>query len=357
MKRKLLLIMMLLLLSGCVQTLILDELQLVHSIGYDYVSDHQVEGTASIPIYKMQEQVSSETISATAATSKDIRLELNSKTSRPLHTGKVSSILFNQELATKMGLMPILDTFARDPTIGMRNYVCLISGSVREILETTSPLEIDIAIYIQQTIEQNIERQNIPKTNFHMFLKQYYEVGQDPYLPHLKKTGNNIEVDGVALLKGDRYVDKLGLEESFLMKMLLEPFSNGTYEISLEKENEFAVLRNIYSQAEYTIEKNTNTPKIDIVIQFKGKVNEYSGERLDEKKLQEIKTTLKKQLERDSKKVLGLFQEKHIDPLGIGSRVKSVNSDFNLQEWEDYYPNANINITADITITESGIRE
>ncbi|MCM3761602.1 Ger(x)C family spore germination protein [Alkalihalobacillus oceani] len=346
-----------LLLSGCVETLILDELQFIHSVGYDYVDEERVEGTASIPIYKMEEQVGSETISAIASTTRDVRLELNARSSKPLHSGKISSILFSEEMAQKMGIMQILDSFSRDSAIGMRNFICITRDSPKRMLELSSPLEIDIAVYIKELIEQNIDRQNIPTSNFHLFLKQYYEDGQDPFLPYLSLKENTVKIDGVALFQGDRYAGKLNLEEAFMMKILLEPFANGTYEISLPEEGEYAVLQNIHSKAHYHIEPNTNTPEINIVVNFTGKLNEYSGGELDSKTLTEVVETLKKQLEDDIKATLRLFQEKNIDPLGIGSRVKARNYGFKLDEWKAYYPDAEIDVTVNVKIKETGIRQ
>ncbi|MCM3712946.1 Ger(x)C family spore germination protein [Halalkalibacter oceani] len=346
-----------LLLTGCVETLILDELQFIHSVGYDYIDEDRVEGTASVPIYKMEEQVGSETISAVASTSRDIRLELNARSSKPLHSGKISSILFSEEMAQKMGIMQILDSFSRDSAVGMRNFICITRDSPKKMLELSSPLEIDIAVYIKELIEQNIERQNIPQSNFHLFLKRYYEDGQDPFLPYLSLKGNTIQIEGVSLFQGDRYVGKLNLKEAFMMKILLEPFANGTYEVSLPEEGEYAVLRNIHSKAHYHIERNTNTPAIKIVINFTGKLNEYSGEKLNEQKLTEIVETLKQQLENDIVATIGLFQEKNIDPLGIGSRVKARNYGFKLDEWKAYYPNAKVDVTVNVKIKETGIRQ
>ncbi|WP_368504719.1 Ger(x)C family spore germination protein [Alkalihalophilus sp. As8PL] len=350
-------ILSLLFLSGCVQTLVLDEIQLIHSIGYDYYDEDRIEATVSVPVYTVENVIESEVITAVAQTSRDARLELNAQASRPLHSGKINSILFNEELAEKTGIIPILDTFSRDATIGMRNYVILTSGSTKELLSNSYPLEMEVATYIEQLIEQNMERQNIPKSNFHLFMKYYYEEGRDPFIPYIKQDAQHVQVDGVALFKGDRYVHRLDLSDAFVMKILLEPFAHGTYEIALKEKDEFAVLRNIDSQTKFTIEKGTNKPAIDLLIKFKGKVNEYSGERIDPKKLEEIKQTLTKKLEADANRLIALFQEKEIDPIGIGSRVKAKNYHFDLKEWVDFYPNATINVKAQVEITETGVRE
>ncbi|WP_100372477.1 Ger(x)C family spore germination protein [Bacillus sp. FJAT-45037] len=345
------------LLTGCLQTSILDEIQLVHAVGYDYFDEERIEATVNVPVYNLGDIIESETISAVSKTSKDARLALNAQASKPLHSGKITTILFNEEVAQKTGLMSVLDTFSREPTIGMRNYIVITQGSSKELLNSTYPLEMEVATYLEKLIEQNIELQNMPSTNFHLFLKYFYEEGRDPFLPYIRQEKNHVKVDGVALFKEDRYVDRIDLTDTFIMKILLEPTSNGTYEVELGGQNEFAVLRNIHSKTKYKIEHGTNTPKIDVFVEFKGKINEYSGQIIDPPKLEEIKGTLTRQIQTDSDRLIKLFQERNIDPIGIGSRVRGKNYQFKLAEWEDYYPNAQINVEVKVEITETGVRQ
>ncbi|NEU30766.1 Ger(x)C family spore germination protein [bacterium LRH843] len=343
--------------SGCVHTNIVDEVQLIHALGFDYVTDNKVKAVASVPVFKSNKQISSEIISATGVASRVIRLQINSKSPKPVHTGKLNVIIFTEMLSDKLGIFDIIDTFSRDPTIGKGIYLAITSKTTDELFSLSNPLERDIAVDIQKTIRQNMESQNIPITNFHRFLRQYYEIGQDPYLPHVRRNGNFVEVDGVALLKGDRFVHKLGLKEAFLMKSLIERIKYGTYEAGIKGENEYAVIRNVKSKSDYSIEKNTNTPKISITINIRGEISEYTGSHLDQEKIREVNRTFKSSMESDTKKMIKLFQEKEIDPIGLGSRVRSSNRQFNLDDWKEYYKDAEVDVNVNVTIVGTGITD
>ncbi|RNA69413.1 Ger(x)C family spore germination protein [Alteribacter keqinensis] len=349
----------LLLLTGCVEPYILDEVQIIHAIGYDYIDDHHIEGTISIPVYGGSEDIRSETISAVSRTTKDIRLYLDAQSSKPLQTGKVSSVLFDRQLS-ELGLMRIIDTYVRDPRIGMRIQLAVVEEmSTKKLLETTYPMEVDVALYVSDLIEQNINQQNLPRMNFHIFLTNFYGQGRDPFLPILRSEGNAIKVAGLALLKGDRYVGQLNLKDCFLLKVLIEDFGDGSYEVILgPDENEYAMLRNIDSSTSYEItDATTNNPKIHATVSLSGKISEYSGSKLDQKKVDEIHKKAKKQLEQRIKKMLNRMQELNVDPMGIGDQVRRYNPDFSDDRWEEQFPNAAIDVDVNITIKETGVEE
>lgn len=343
-------------LSSCVERNIIDEIQLVRSASFDYTSDKKIEGTASITVHKFQGDIESTTISATASSTKDVGLLLNTESPKPIHTGKLNTLLLSEELAKEEKVLEVLDTFTRDPSVGRRIYPAITSGKAKDLYHVKKTLEKDIALDIQEMIEQNIDRQNIPESNFHLYLKQTFQIGQTPYLPYLTELKDLVKIDGVALLKDDRFVHKINLEESFLLKLLVEKFSKGTYRLTLEGDDN-AVIRNIRSKSKFKIEKQTNSPNILITINLKGTINEYTGLKLTEEKNAEIGNIMEKALKKDIKKLIKTFQEKEVDPIGIGARVKAANTNFNEEEWNEYYKQANVEVEANVNIVGSGISQ
>ncbi|WP_096435227.1 Ger(x)C family spore germination protein [Alteribacter populi] len=353
-----LLFLMMVLVTGCVEPHILDELQLVHAIGYDQVSEDNIEGTVSIPVFRSEEDITSETISAVSRTTKDIRLFLDAQSSKPLHTGKVSTILFDQALS-EAGLMRILDTYVRDPRIGMRIHLAMVEGvSTKELLETTYPLEIETAVYITDLIEQNTDQQNLPETNFHTFLSQYYGQGRDPFLPVLKREENVIKLTGLALFDGDKYVESIDLKECFYVKVLTERFGDGFYEIILNpEEDEYTTLRNFDAKTSFKVEDAKTNPKIEATIDLTGKINEYSGPTLDEEKIDEIQSLTTKQLQTEISQFIERMQELNIDPIGLGDQVRRHDPEFSDDKWKQQYSDAEITVNVKITIKETGVEE
>ncbi len=351
-------IILLLLQTGCIEQRILDEQQLMFAIGYDLKEDDLIEGTFSIPIYKTEEEVESVTLSATAKTSRDIRTLLEAKSSKPLFGGKVKSVLFDYELAER-GLMSIIDTFLRDPTLGLRIYFTTVDhGTAKDLLSKEYNIEDDTATYLEELIEQNIDRQSIPEANFFVFISNFFGEGQDPFLPNIQLQDEQMTVSGLTLFQDDRAVHKISLRESFLVKLLIEPAREGTYELTIDEEqDEYAVIRNIRSESHYKIDLSQSLPTIDVTIKLRGKINEYSGPTLDEEKIEEIKNSLTKTISNEMSSLIAVLQEKNIDPVGFGAKVKAKDPSFDVEEWEEQYPDVPINVHLDVVITETGVEE
>ncbi|KMK76025.1 Ger(x)C family spore germination protein [Alkalihalobacillus pseudalcaliphilus] len=358
MKHKFLSILLFMQLSGCVQTQIIDEVQHIHSAGFDYLSDDAVEVTISVPLYRTENVLMSDTLSAVAATSRAARIKLNNQSPKRLHSGKLKSLLVNIELAEKEGILSILDAFTRDPTIGLQNKICIVEGTVNDLLSSKYEHEEEVSTYIEELLRHNMEAQNIPKTNLYIFLNQYYGLGQDPYLPILRKHNNSIELSGIALLRGDRYVEKINVSDSFLLKLLCQPFNHGEYEIELREQDEYAMIRNVNAKPSYQIEKNTNKPQIDIHLKMSVQVIEYSGNEISDEKLNEIHTQFKQDIREQSQALFQKLQQLHVDPIGLGGKVQAHNPHFIFEEWDDYYMNELIiSIHPDITFLDKGVKK
>ncbi|MED3648061.1 Ger(x)C family spore germination protein [Halalkalibacterium halodurans] len=344
---------------GCVEMSIVDNNTLIHSLGYDYIDENTIEGTINMPVYGPREKVTSQSISTRAHTSRDLRSELNRQTPLPIHVGRLSSIIFNRQLAEEIGLIQTIDTFMRDPKIGMRIYLGIAEGSAKDVLMNKYDIEEEVASYLRELIDQNIRTQNLPQTNLHLFLRDYYAEGQDPYLPYLVPVANRIAVDGLALFKGDKFVYHLDEEYLCVIKILLERVERGPIKLRLPN-GDFTVLRSVNSYSTYHITGDLNQPKVEIVLHFKGRVTEYTGrpdKGIDEATYEMIKQQLANKLENEAKELTSLFQSLEIDPLGLGSRMKAQTRGFDIEKWEAVYPTIPIETKAEIKIYDTGVRE
>ncbi|MBB5174508.1 Ger(x)C family spore germination protein [Texcoconibacillus texcoconensis] len=353
---------LLLFITGCgPQQNILDEIRIMHTIGFDYIDDNHFRGTVTIPIYgsETEGETRTEIITDTSRTAKDIKVKLDAQSSKRLHNGKLQSILFDETFLQE-GVSELVDTFLRDPKIGMRvQLIGVEDKSVLDLLDQTYPIEEHVARYINDLVDQNIEDQNIPKTNLHIYLARFYDEGADPFIPVVKEKDENLKVNGIMTFNEDRAVCKLSLRESFMMKLLLEELNDGgAIEIALdEDENEFTVLRNIMSEANYTFDFNDPSLSLQIDIDFKARINEYSGQTLSSSKLNEITSATKEQIENEAGALVTQLQENNTDPLAIGMHARSKGYDISNDDWDETYKNLDVNINADVTILSTGIEE
>ncbi|WNB92894.1 Ger(x)C family spore germination protein [Bacillus sp. NEB1478] len=347
-------------LQGCVPLEIVDEIQLINAVGYDKEENNEIRGTATYPIYNPDGTIDFESFSAVSHTSRFIFSKLNTKSPKQLKNGQLRVVVFNDRFAQD-GVLDIVNSLYRNPSVGNRLYMVVAEGSSKEILTKkygSSPIP---AMYLRDLIEQNIKTENLPETNLHVFLYDYYGEGLDPFLPLVKAGKDTIQLDGIALFRGDKYVGKLNHRESFIFKVLIDGSRTGQYEINLKKGKNkgYAVIRNIKGTTNYHVKKVNGIPEFHIDIKILGEIHEYPPWLNLElpANIKLIEDTFKKDVDKQSKEMMKKFQQLHIDPLGLGDQVRRREKYWNFKDFEKNYRKLKIKVSTNIDIVESGVIE
>ncbi|GAF15416.1 spore germination protein GerQC [Bacillus sp. JCM 19046] len=353
-KNSLISILILIPLLTSTRTNIIDELQLITVAGFDQVEDNKVRGTVTLTAYSYEEELNNTALSAISTSTRQLRLRLNSMSSRPIHGGKISSIVIQDHLAED-GIFDLLDTYYRDPTIALRAFLSVTRGSTYEMLNKEFPLQTEIGTYLKDMLDHNMERGNLPKSNMHLFMRAYFEKGHDPFMPILSYTNNVLQVDGTALFKDDRFVHALDIEEAFFLKLIKDGYqTGGVIELKVDNESEVAVLREMRSSSELSVDRESES--LHIEIELKTRLSEYSGHTLNEAKLKEITQESDRVIEEGIRNLINVMQEKQIDPIGFGAREIN-RSELNEAEWYDLYGKLNVKVNVKTSIVESGVSQ
>lgn len=101
---------------------IIDQIQLVTAVGYDYVDGDKIKGTVVTPSLQVEGQLLDLIYTTEASTLYEMRAKLNAQASEELFIGKLEVALFNDELA-RHGIRDNIDYLLRDPNIGTRIYL------------------------------------------------------------------------------------------------------------------------------------------------------------------------------------------------------------------------------------------
>lgn len=62
-------------------------------------------------------------------------------------------------------------------------------------------------------------------------LRDYYDDGTDPIAPLLVVKGDNVEIDGIALFKKDRYIGKISTEQTVMFAILHKSLKIAEFDI------------------------------------------------------------------------------------------------------------------------------
>jgi spore germination protein len=325
---------------------IIDELGLVDVIAYDVSDDEQepLQVTINYPTITQDGEFDNKTLSTNAKSSKDSRMKFQNETNLHLVSGQVGVALFGEELAEK-GLNDILDTFMRDPSIGARVMLAIGEGKAKDLLMHKQGGVVS-ATYIRTFLEHISERKESTVYNMFQFVRDMHDEGSDSVIPYFSMEDKKIKLNGYALFKGDRYVKKLSNDESRILFLLRKDVPKGTFTINIDEseEKESKVLMFDYHQqrSEIAVKMSRGQPvKADIYIDIEGSVLEYSGkEGLDEEKNQrKLEKKINAYLNEKSTELIAILQEEGVDPLSIGSHVRSKMkyNEWKEMNWEEIY--------------------
>ncbi len=344
-------------LSGCmnIKQRVLDDIQLATAAGYEYIDEDQIEVTAVFPNFQPDKSVKNETLVASSILSKEIRDKHSLQSEKPLVSGKIEVTLYERKTAER-GIKDLLDTLQRDPSVGSNVYLAVVDGSPKELLSKQYG-NMDNGIFLSNLIEQNIESGLIHKTNLHQFLYKYYAEGIDPMLPIIEQKDGKINLKAIGLFDEDKLVDQIEEKNYFYLKILLNrKGENDTHAIQLENKTKFSVF-NIRSKRKYQIPKPMTNSEIIIKLKLKSMIREYNNGLLTDSKLNELEKAMEEDIKKNSEEMIKKFQEKEIDPLGIGEEVRTRTREWNKEKWDDIYPDIKISVQVTMDIIESGIVE
>lgn len=352
-----------LLTSGCVEREILDDLYIETGKGYDVGEEDSIRGTAMFPIYEPDKSIENMTLSAEASSTREVLETLSRMSQQPLVRGGLDAVVIGEELA-KRGVIDIADSLQRDPSIGARVYMMVSRGEAKEILEGHYGIRGN-GMYISNLLKQNIKRRELPETNLHMFLFDYYQDGQTPYLPIVRKISDNtLKVDGVALFHNDKMVDTIPAEDMFFFKVLVDKVSEGSHVVRLDTKQKKsdqkveASITSLKSKHNIKVTYKKNPVKVKIKITVRGIIKEYTGDKLTPNIITDIEKTMQKDIEEKAMQMLTKFQKSGIDPVGIGQIQKHGVRGFDIKEWEStLYPNVQFTVEPDVEIVEGGTVE
>ncbi|RHW41697.1 Ger(x)C family spore germination protein [Neobacillus notoginsengisoli] len=353
------LIFMALLFSGCARTKIVDQLSILHTIGYDRDEAGQFRGTFLYPDYTQGKNKDSIQIrKARGKTSSMMTARSNEQTKKPIELSKTQVFVFGEDFA-KQGIGHIIDTVFNNPIISTDIQTAVVKPSAREFLEQVQKKG---SLTLSETIEQNFTTQSLPRTSLHLFLNDFYGQGRDPYMPILEMgTEANEYVKGLAVFKDDKLKLTLDSYQTFLFGLLDRFNHQGVSEVPIQKGKKkgIFILRIMKEKPEWRNIQGGSSPRIDLLLNVFVIIREYPEwiNLHDEKDIHLLEHAIEITLKQDIGKLLDTFKEYGVDPIGIGDKIRGRDRRWNEQRfYRVEYKKLKSNIDISTTIIQAGIK-
>lgn len=366
------LLLSLVFIDGCTNQRILDQNALSFVIGYDQAEKDKVRGTVVYPVINPFAQEKIQVISAVNHTSKGLRDIYALQVDKTPVSGQLRVSLYNAAVAKK-GIIHLLDALYRDPSVGTRLYLGIVEEDCYTLLTKPFKEEGNIGNYLYEMLDHNIREEKVPSSTIHEFLRAYYSEGTDPALPFIGIKGDEPIIKGIALFQKDRMVGWVPSRDGFLMKLIIDNFSNGDYQAEIPadkltpksgKKNEkvYIVLDTISSKAKIKVNQ-LDPPRFQVKINLNARLLEIS-EQVDlgnPKIVQLLNEEVGKEIRNGLMKLTQKLQKLQVDPMGYGdyyhgnkrhSHHKGENP--TKEEWHKLYPKAQIDYEVTVKLLRTG---
>ncbi|MFT8391017.1 MAG: Ger(x)C family spore germination protein [Sporolactobacillus sp.] len=367
MKRKLIASLLLLsILSGCVPSSIVDDILIIEGEGYDYIGHGKIIGTVTMPNFVQGGEPGSQgaglpttgsmirSLSGVTYDGKSLADHFQPEGQKILRAGKIRLMLFNERLA-KHGVAKDIAFRNRDPDPPLDITIAVVKGSCKQLLTATDyQTQIPISRYVQDLIMQN-SQQNLPDVNLVTFINSYYGSYMDPFMPLIEKQGDHIKLDGLALFRHDKYVLSLGNNQTFVFKMLYQPFNQGVYDYQI-KPGKHVALRNVKTSVSYSAKDgNSASPDITAHVKVVAQVRQASPNTVSKQTAPIVSQAFSKHMAKEARRLVSRLQKKRIDPLQLTNYIRSFTHHFNGSDWRERYAHVRFHCKVNVLITQTGI--
>lgn len=377
--KKLSIILLLFLMTGCWNYQELNNISISTAIAIDMNEDNEYEVSTLIANSRKSQTSSQESESQSVIytgkgkTISEAFKDIDLYNPRKNYIGHVAVLVISEEVAKK-GLENILDFFARNSE-STRRFQMIIAkdDKAKDIIKILTPLETYSAQDISSNLKYSKESQATSISILYSdFIYNLLEKGYDPILPSVilkgdKKDGSKdkslqqtvpdafIKIDNLAIFKDDKLMGFASKDESRGINLLKNSINELTINIKLD--DEYIAVKLTQSITKNKI-KFKDEPIIEVVINANALITEDNTKHNleDEKVIKEIEKKIKSKIKSLANKGLKVSKKYKSDIFGYGNLIyKNYPKYFDkIDNWNNEYQDLEVNIKVNVNIDTIG---
>ncbi|WP_431800377.1 Ger(x)C family spore germination protein [Halobacillus andaensis] len=363
------LIISMLVLTGCWDQRQFKNVKLALSIGLDEGENGELKETVSIPTVRgggegnIEERI--EILSSDARTVLDARNQIDRMISHSFNPSKMEVLLLGEELAKK-DIYPLLDNFYRNPNSNLNTHLAIAEGTAREVIEFKDTGELRISEYLKGILQGAEAASRTTGENLQMICAELVEEGEDFTLPIIARDDeeDTLKFNGLGLMDGKRYTgEKISAEQAPLL-MLMTGRKGRTAQLT-KKVNEgqeepildYITVEVMKFKNDLKINPGKNEVKVDLTLDLDVRVMEYPHDHLvSDKMIKDLNKKLTETLTAEAEEIISITQEANSDVFSIGRRIHA----YHPKVWESLdpkkmYQDIQFNPEVNVKIQQHGI--
>ncbi|GGK08349.1 hypothetical protein GCM10007063_33440 [Lentibacillus kapialis] len=367
------LVLTVMLISGCVQPKTLEENGIMNIYGVDIAGDDQLKTTAVFYKFGAPGQDPSSLVTGQGKTLSKGQKRMNYKLGFQLQSGAIELELFGKK-AAENGLIDYLRAASRHPRASNNRLLAVSDTTAKNLITKLDGLpNINVNQALPNIIDVNSHMNVIPEVTLHNFQKLYYEPGIDPVMPILSYQNERTRLTALALFKGDQLAGQIPVDQAFYINVLhqnirglqqevqlpLQPLKKYLLKEPKSDQTDFYTLfnikkgegniklvnkQNLHFHTQLNFEVNILELTESVGLQKPAAINAFE---------QEIEKAIKEQYEQ----LLSKLQKWNVDPMGYGRTYKTQkrNSPLTESEWRDKFPDVTFDVDVNVDILDQGM--
>ncbi|WP_245917761.1 Ger(x)C family spore germination protein [Alteribacillus bidgolensis] len=390
----LLLLINMIILSGCWSNRELPDLALVSALGIDkaengqYVGTIQVINPGNVAGGEGTQGTGSESAPITTYTAlggnlTEINRRVSSQVSRRPYYAHTNLLVIGEKLAREEGIAKIFDSLERDPEFRTTTKAVIATNNtkVEDIISTLTTIDKIPSNKVIKTLEstEQIWGQHL-NVDTRDVLSKMATPGQAPIITCFSMEGDEkqgksleniqatepearLQAAGMAVFKDGKMVDKISGDVSKGTMWLLDKIKATAVSIDWKGETDAIVYHAVRQKTDVKAEvTDKNKPKISVKVSAEGGIGEVAVpvDLSNPQVLSQFQEVLGEKIKQNIMSSIQKAQELKTDFLGFGEAVhradpkawKSIKG-----EWEDsYFPEVEVDITVDAFVRRTGLR-
>ena len=333
--KKILIILIILLLSGCYNYKELNKLAIVSSISIDKKDDKYLVGAQVMNIKTKDESESSKVIvyEETGKTIEEALRKMSNKSNKMLYGGHLSKLVISEEVA-KDGIIDIIDLFQRLPEIKDEFTITISKGiSASNVIKIMTSSESIPADYVKKTIENaNVEGALTYNSKLDEFVSYYLKDYIDPVISVIEvknynEKGTSLDNNKYTDSKTKIVLDNIGITYKGKLEKFLDKNETIGYNFLNDSVNKTVIpikcssISLLNSKTKYKVKKE-NKYKIYITINSNGSINEYNcNNKLNENTIKNLEKKTEKEIRKYVNSVLRVSNNSKSEFLGLKRKI------------------------------------
>ena len=329
MKKIILILFCLFMVTGCFDYRELNDINIINSIGVDYVDDEYVVYFETIKNKKSESSTTSIVKAQDKMFAKAINKAINNA-GKSVYLKHVKLLIIGEELAEK-GISDVVDYLVREISLST-SFFTIVAKEPKKILKASNNGDA-ISNIIVDTIKSNMDADTLD--NIDIIASNLYNDKLDITLPYVKISGKNVDLENIGYFKKDKMIGKYN---NRIFNFLMLKSKN------IEFENKGNILSIYDKKITFKVEKD----KITINVKGLGKVKKIN-EDIDLKKkksYEELEKEINKVIYEEIKEIIEVTRNNESDVLGFRNLY--------YKKYQKNINNINYEINTNIKVSKNG---